>query len=130
MSTTQHHKQQWQLLKEPSSSKDSFGQTCLCLSNHTRSLQTQIINFVPLFSLQTCSHSERKTSSQGQVGTFTEWALTPWVLVARIPAFVFVHQLLTCMVCGGSWPLQELTTNHPTSQGCCQPTGTSSPYSQ
>lgn len=82
MSTTQHHKQQWQLLEEPGSSKDSFGQTCLCLSNHTRSLQTQIINFAPLLSLQTCSHLERKTSSQGQVGTFTEWALTLCVLVA------------------------------------------------
>lgn len=40
-----------------------------------------------------------------------------------------VHQLLTCMMCGGSWPLQELT-NHPTGQGYCQPTGTSSPCSQ
>lgn len=33
------------------------------------------------------------------------------------------HQLLTRMVCGGSWPLQELTTNHPTGRGAVSQQG-------
>lgn len=83
MSTNPTPWARWQLLEEPASSSDSSGQTCLCLSNHTRRYR-QSVHCVLLLSVH---HSVMKTSSQGWVETSREWVLTHFIWVAQISIF-------------------------------------------
>lgn len=122
MSTNQTHEPQWQLLEEPASSSDCFGQTCLCLSNHTRRYkQSRTVSCCLLH--KRVYHSVIKTSSQGWVETFREWALTPCIWVAQMSLFHVRLSLPGCVAATGHLKNKQPNPPRPQVRRCCQWTG-------
>lgn len=100
---TQHHKSRRQLLEEPASSSESFGQTCFCLSNHTRRYERSR-DCVLLLSLQMGTSPNDENQLPGLGRNF--WRMGVNTLYLGNMKSLSCSPAITC-VCDSSWSPQE-----------------------